>query len=185
MAHSRRSAIIGAIGIASWLLAAAGAWACVPGGEAGTLEVSPPQARAGEQIRISGTAGSKSPVSIHLASGPLLAQVPVAPGTDGHGFQFATTVTLPAETPVGLTPLVVSQDSLKWSATVDVLPRPAVVVATPGVADDTADGNASIVPIVAVSAAILLLALFTKVVSGRRRRAPIEETPSEVLVGTR
>lgn len=177
MAHGRRSAVIGAIGIASWLLAAAAAWACVPGGEAGTLEVSPSQARAGEEIRISGTAGSSNPVSVHLASGSLLAQVPVAPGADGHGFQFATTITLPAETPVGLTPLVVSQDNLKWSATVEVLPRPAVVVASPGASADTADGNSSTALILASSAAILLLALLAKVVRNRLRRSPIEETP--------
>lgn len=183
----RVSAICALAAAAACLLVVAGAWACVPGGETGTLEISPPQARAGEQVKVSGTAGTKSPVSIHLANGALLAEVPVAPGADGHGFQFATTVTMPADTPLGTTSLVASQDNLKWGAAFTVLARPTVVVGDPTSTGAGADstGSASIPLIAIIVAALLLLATIGTVRAGRRRRAPVKETQTEVLVGSR
>lgn len=121
MSRSRRNSVVATIGIAVWLLATAVAWACVPGGEAGTLSVSPPQARAGEQVKVSGTAGSNSPVIVHLASGTLLAQIPVVPDEHGEGYQFTATVTVPTGTPLGSTSLVASQDNLKWAAPLVVI----------------------------------------------------------------
>lgn len=187
MVHARRVAVVATIGVAGWLLATAVVWACVPGGKAGTLSVSPPQARAGEQIKLSGTAGGKSPVSIHLASGTLLAQVPVAPDGHGAGYQFLATVTVPTDTPLGSTSLVASQNNLKWGSPFVVVGQPTAVVAggTGSAAPDTTARSASI-PVVAASAvAVLLLAAAMALVRRRRRTTPIEGTQSEELVGSR
>lgn len=188
MKNTRRVAFVATIGVAGWLLATAVAWACVPGGEAGTLSVSPPQARAGEQIRLSGTAGSKTPVSIHLATGTLLAQVPVAPDEHGEGYQFTATVTVPTDTPLGNTSLVASQDNLKWGAPLVVDAQPTVVVAGgSGSADagTTAKSRTSALIAVSAVAVLALAALGTIVVRRRRRSSPLDETRSEELIGSR
>jgi len=183
----RRATVIAAIGAAGWLLVAAVAWACVPGGETGTLEISPPQARPGQQVKVSGTAGSKNPVSIHLASGTLLAQVPVAPGADGHGYQFAAMVTVPSDVPLGGASLVAVQDDLRWGAAFTVLGQPTAVVAGPTGTSADADsaGSASTALIAAIVAALVLLAAIATVRVSRRRRAPLEVAQTEELVGTR
>lgn len=187
MSRTRRTTVVAAIGIAGWLLATAVGWACVPGGEAGKLSVSPPQARAGEQIKLSGTAGGKSPVSIHLATGPLLAQVPVVPDEHGEGYQFVATVTVPTGTPIGNTSLVATQDNLKWGAPLVVIAQPTAVVAggTGSPEADTASGSGSTTIIAALAVAVLVLATVVTVVVRRRRRSPIEVTRSEELVGSR
>ena len=187
MMRIRRTAVVTAIVVAGWLVASAVAWACVPGGEAGTLAVSPPQARAGEQIKISGTAGGKSPVSVHLASGTLLAQVPVTPDEHGEGYQFIATVTVPTDTPLGNTSLVASQDNLRWAAPLVVVGQPTAVVAGgtgPSEADSTS-GSASTTVIAVSAAALFALAAMAIAVRRRRPSSPIEETPSEELVGSR
>jgi hypothetical protein len=186
MMRIRRTSVVTAIGVAGWLVATAVAWACVPGGEAGTLSVSPPQARAGEQIKISGTAGAKSPVSIHLASGTLLAQVPVAPDEHGEGYQFTATVTVPTDTPLGNTSLVASQDNLRWAAPLVVVGQPTAVVAggTGSSESDSTSGGASTTVIAVTAAALFALAAMI-VVRRRRPGSPIEEAPSEELVGSR
>jgi hypothetical protein len=184
MMRIRRTSVVTTIAVAGWLVAGAVAWACVPGGEAGTLSVSPPQARAGEQIKISGTAGGKSPVSVHLASGKLLAQVPVAPDEHGEGYQF----TVPSDTPLGNTSLVASQDNLRWAAPLVVVGQPTAVVAggTGSSEAGSTSGSASTSMIAVSVAALLALAVLATVVVRRRRvSSPIEETPSEELVGSR
>jgi hypothetical protein len=188
MMRIRRTSVVTTIAVAGWLVAGAVAWACVPGGEAGTLSVSPPQARAGEQIKISGTAGGKSPVSVHLASGKLLAQVPVAPDEHGEGYQFTATVTVPSDTPLGNTSLVASQDNLRWAAPLVVVGQPTAVVAggTGSSEAGSTSGSASTSMIAVSVAALLALAVLATVVVRRRRvSSPIEETPSEELVGSR
>jgi hypothetical protein len=186
MMRIRRTSVVTAIGVAGWLMATAVAWACVPGGEAGTLSVSPPHARAGEQIRISGTAGGKSPVSVHLASGTLLAQVPVAPDEHGEGYQFTATVTVPADTPLGSTSLVASQDNRRWASPLAIVAQPTAVVAggTGSSEADSTSGGASTTVIAVMAAALFALAAMV-VVRRRGPGSPIEEAPSEELVGSR
>lgn len=188
MMQTRRTAVVATIGVAGWLLATAVAWACVPGGEAGTLSVSPAQARAGEQIKLSGTAGSKSPVSIHMASGTLLAQVPVAPDEHGEGYQFTATVTVPTDAPLGSTSLVASQDNLRWAAPLVVIAQPTVVTAggsSSADADTTTGSQAAALIAVSAVALLALVALTAALVRRRRRSSPIEETRPEELVGSR
>lgn len=185
MMHTRRTAVVATIGVAGWLMATAVAWACVPGGEAGTLSVSPPQARAGEQIKLSGTAGSKSPVSVHMATGTLLAQVPVAPDEHGEGYQFTATVTVPADTPLGNTSLIASQDNLKWAAPLVVVAQPTAVAPGGTGSSEAASGSGSTTMIAVSAVAVLVLAALAMVLVRRRRSSPIEETRSEELVGSR
>lgn len=172
MMHPRRTVAVANIGVGGWLLATAVAWGGVPSGEAGTLAVSPPQARAGEQIKLSGTASRKSPVSIHMATGTLLAQVPVAPDEHGEGYQFTATVTVPTGAPLGNTSLVASQDNLKWGAPLVVVAQPTAVVASgTGSADaDTTSGSRTTALIAVTAVAVLTLAVLATIVVRRRRR---------------
>lgn len=186
----RRSGLSLATAGVAMVVATATAWACVPEGTPGTLQVFPAQARPGEQVRISGTAGSKSPVSVYLPTGAPVATFPVSPGAEGHGYQFGADVTLPADVPAGTTALVANQDGLRWQTELTLVrPGPAVVAgpATTGATGTGAgpDGSGSAVrAALAIGSAIVVLAAVSAWMLRRRGSSPsLEEERPPVSVG--
>lgn len=116
MRPTRTLAVLAATAASVILVAAAAAWACVPSGTPGTIEATPPRAKPGQQVRLTGTAGGKTPVAVYLVSAgsALLAEIPVTRDEHSEGYQFAAMVTLPASAPTGYTALVASQENVKW-----------------------------------------------------------------------
>ena len=99
-------------------LAAAGAWACVPGGGASgkKLTMTPAQVRPGDQFTVSAPSSAvASPIDIrlHAADGPLLGSISSAVASLGAS-SIDATFTLPLETRPGHHALIAVQAGQRW-----------------------------------------------------------------------
>lgn len=145
MGSTRRSALLATAAAAIVLMAAATAWACVPAGTPGTITASPPRAEPGQQVRLTGLAGGKSPVSFYLASAGSapIAELPVSKDAEGPGYNFDGMVTLPANAPTGYTILFANQDNVRWQLPFTLLAANDPVAAFDGAQTEASGGTSS------------------------------------------
>jgi hypothetical protein len=123
MRNSRRLGMVGLASAACVVIVAAAAWACIP---VATLNASPAQVRAGEQVTLTGAEyGAKSPVVIHFNAldGPVLASI--TPDKDGF---IRGTVGIPADVGPGNYVLVATQEAVRGETTWGVPSRTLVSV---------------------------------------------------------
>ena len=188
MRISRRFGLVGVVSAGAVLTVTAAAWACIP---VATLNASPPQVRAGEQVTITGAEyGAKSPVVVHFNAldGPVLASI--TPDKDGF---IRGNVGIPADVRPGNYVLVATQEAVRGETTWGVPSRTLVsvvgdagapVVGAPVGAGDTArpvglergdsSGGAGglVLAGVGVAGVAMFLAGMTALFAGRRRAEP-------------
>lgn len=178
MRSTRKSALMaGGVLAMAMLLGAAVAWACVPAGTPGTITASPPRAKPGQQVKLTGLAGGKGPVSFFLstAGSAPIAELPVAKDDTGPGYNFDGMVTLPASAPTGYAILVASQDNVKWQVPITLLAAGDDPTAAVDDARTNGSGGTSSGPIAAIVAVVVLAGIgaFTL----RRRAANADTSP--------
>ncbi len=187
----RKVLTFGSVGFASAVAAlvwAAVAWACIP---VATLTTSPLQARAGEEVLVTGTEyGTKSPVLIRFNAldGPVLATL--TPDRDGI---IRGNVPIPAGTRPGSYVLVATQDAVPGETTWGVPSRALVTVVGDGGApvltapveesetgrpvgllrgDSSVGAGALVLAGVGVAGVAMFAAGMTALFLGRRRSVP-------------
>lgn len=115
-----RLALAGFIGAALALVAAPGAWACVPGSASGTLAVAPAKVQPGQEVAVSGVAAGSGPVVIRLNATEGAPLASLVPAGSGKGAEFTGRFTVPVDATPGESVVIATQDGRTWRTTIAV-----------------------------------------------------------------
>lgn len=175
----RASLSVAAVGVATLLLAASAAWACVPGsGSDKKLTLTPAQVRPGDPVTVRAPASAGTgPIEVRLdgRDGPVLGTLSRDP--TGTAAEYSATFTIPLATEPGHHALTAEAAGAKWDPVLLAVARPDGTVPDTATAAASAGSDEGRRPLPAVLA-VVALALGAAVWALRRRRPRAEVPPT-------
>lgn len=173
--------VVTAAAVAAVILAASGAWACIPGSGGGSgkkLSVTPAHVQPGDRVTVTAASAGQGAIEVRLdgTDGPLLGTLSgdrVGTAAGGSSATFA----VPLTTPPGRHALIAVQAGAKWDPAVLAVARPDGTVpespAPAGLAGSGSSQGRGPMAIVLGVVALTLVAAIWSVRARRQRTGPL------------